>query len=83
MQVSVRGHALAGHFIGGGGHILHARGINPSIVEIEEATNGDGIVDGLFGPARLLHFVHIFLSYLVRAAVDFVYEGEKRLLRFG
>lgn len=71
------GHARAAHLVSFGGHVLYARRINPTIIEVEEAANGDGIVDGFFRPSGTFDFIHIRLANLIRSPIDFINEGEE------
>ena len=41
-------------------------------------TNGDGIVESLVGPARLLHFANVFFFYLLSAKIHLHDEFQKR-----
>jgi hypothetical protein len=40
-------------------HVLHAGSLNPAVVEVEHGANGDGIVDGLIGPAGIPELLYV------------------------
>lgn len=68
--------------VGSSRHIAHSRGVDPYIVEIEECTYSDGIVQGLFAPTRGLHLLDIVHPESARLPVDLFDEGKKRLFLF-
>lgn len=52
VYVTLRRQAMTRHLVSECGHILHASGVDPAIVEIEKGADADGIIERFIGPAR-------------------------------
>ena len=61
-------------------HVVHAGGVDPAVVKIKQPADGDGIEDGLIGPAGAPHLVRIGGGYFIRAVVHFFDEGQEHFL---
>jgi len=57
-------------------HLVHARGVNPPVVKVEQRTHGNGVVDGFVGPARGAERRHVLRCDLRRLVVHFGDETE-------
>jgi hypothetical protein len=53
---------MAGHLVGHRGHIRDSSGVDPVVIELEQRTNGDRIVQGFIGPAGCKHAIDIGLT---------------------
>ncbi len=63
-------------------HRMDAGGVDPTVVEVEESTNGDGEIDRLIAPAVLVQQENIFGIDRRRMVVDLLHKAEKSLLLF-
>lgn len=65
------------------GHRLHAGGVDPAIVEIEQAADHDRVVDGLVGPASLMKAVYVGLLDRRTVTVHHLDVGEQHFFCIG
>jgi len=70
--------SLAVRLVGEG---VHARRVDPAVVEVEERADGDGEIEGFVRPARGANPVEIGRSNARRIAIHFVDESEQDLVR--
>jgi hypothetical protein len=59
---------------------MHTRSVDPTVIEIEQSADGNGVVEGFVGPAGLPHFLHVFGEDLIGLFVDLLYKLEERFL---
>jgi hypothetical protein len=64
-------------------HGLHTGGVDPAVVEIEQAADHDGVVDGFVGPAGLVKTLDVGLLDRGTVAVHLFKVGEQFFLGFG
>jgi len=69
---------FAGHFVGHGRHICYARRVDPVIVELEERTDGDRVVESFVRPAGLENSIDIDLADRRRIVDHLSNEGVER-----
>ena len=74
---------MARSMVPSGRHVLDSRRVAPAIVEVEERTNRDGIVDCLVRPPGASDLLNILKTNAVGLPVDFFQKLEERLLRLG
>ncbi len=80
LHVAVFFEPPARHFVRRRGHIVDACRVDPAVVEIKQRAHIDSVIDRFIGPARALHRVYVFLSDLIRRAIDFIYELKQSFL---
>ena len=64
-------------------HCVHARGVDPAVVEVKQRADRDGVVDGFIRPTRGVEWPHILGGDFRRLGIDLVDEAEEHLLFFG
>src|SRR5437870_5733158 len=77
--------ALPGESICGGGHIANSGRVDPAVVEVEQGTHGDRVVEGFLRPPGLLRGIDVRLRDLppLRTHLDYpVAEDPFGGLRF-
>jgi hypothetical protein len=81
-HVAVDGGALRGSTVRFVGHLVHARRVNPAIVEIEQRADRDGEVERVIRPAGGAGDVEIAFGDRRRLVIHLVDESEQRLVLF-
>ncbi len=56
---------------------MYARGIYPAIIEIEQGTNGDGVINRLVSPSGFAKRIHILSRYSRRVAIHLANETKQ------
>ena len=74
---------MTGHLVAEGRHVLYAGRVDPAVVEIEQRTHGDRVVQRFIGPAGAARLVNIRAGDLIGISVDLGDELEQRLLGTG
>lgn len=62
---------------------MDAGRIDPTVVEVEQGTDGDGVVDLFVGPVGFAQGLHVFSGDLWRVVVHFVEEAEEEFFGVG
>ena len=62
-------------------HRMHAAGVNPTIIEVEQGTHGDGVVDGFIGEAYCVKGRDIRRADGHGVFIHLADEAEKGLVR--
>ena len=53
---------MTGHLVGHRGHIAHARRVDPVVVELEQRTDGDGVIERFIRPAGFANRISVGLA---------------------
>ncbi len=79
----MEGGALAAGAVGFVREGVDAGGVDPAVIEVEEGTDGDGVVDLLVGPAGGVEGYHVGGGDGMGGGVDLVEEAEEGFLGGG
>lgn len=63
-------------------HITNTRRVYPSVVELKQGADGNGITEFLVGPAEGLDCINVSLANAVGLCSHFFDERQQRLSRF-
>ena len=78
LPVPVRSEPTTGRLVADRGHVRHARGIDPVVIELEKRANSDRIVQCFVRPARAPHGVRVGRADGSRIRHHLPYKGVER-----
>jgi hypothetical protein len=73
----VDGGPFASLAVGRIGEGMHAGGVDPAVIEVEEGADGDGEIDGFIVPPRGVEGLHVFGGDARRILIDLGDEAEE------
>jgi hypothetical protein len=82
-DVAVLGGSFAAFAVGFVGQGVDAGCVDPAVVEIEQRADGDGVVDGIVGPADRVERLHVSGADVGGIAVHLRHETEQGFFFFG
>ena len=59
---------------------MHTCSVDPTVIEVEQSADGEGVVEGFVGPAGLPHFLDVREPDLIGLFVNLLYKLEERFL---
>ncbi len=82
-DVAVDGGSFAAFAVGFLGHGVDAGGVDPTVIEIEEGADGDGVVYGVVGPTYFVKGLHVVGAHGGGIVVDLPDEAQQGFLFLG